>query len=753
MVDEKNQNSLIKPEIEKKITQLMETMTLEEKIGQLNQLGPDMTSILAGYDVNFDDMLTMFLEDKISKNEFDKFCDGLKEELHEDLIREGKIGAFVGLYYSDKINAVQKIAVEESRLGIPLLVGVDVVRGFRTIFPSPLAESCSWEPELAKKSAEIAAKEASAAGVHWTFGPMLDIARDPRWGRIVEGVGEDTYLTSVIADAKVRGFQGDDFSEKDKLVACAKHFVAYGGAVGGRDYNTVDISPQALYDIYLPPFKAAINAGIGGVMTSFNDLNGIPCTIDKNLISNILKKELEFDGVVVSDATAIGECVVHGAVEDKKDAAIKAIVAGVDVDMSSNCYANHGYEIIKEGTVSESILDEAVRRVLRIKFLKGLFDNPYINDSEKEKNVTLCKEHIEAAREVARRSIVLLKNEEKTLPLSKDVKKIAVVGPLSDDREELLGPWAFTGNSENLVTVLSGIKEAVSDKTEVTCVKGCEINNEDKSHFEEAIKVANESDIVIAVVGESKFMSGEAASRADIGLPGVQEDMIKELQKTGKPVVVILINGRPLTISWLQENVSAIVEGWHLGVQCGNAIADVLFGDYNPSGKLTVTFPYCVGQVPINYNHPNTGKPGRNFKFTSKYLDAPLTPLYPFGYGLSYTNFEYMKLEVSPKEIEVDGNVTVEATIKNTGDVFGEEVVQLYVRDLVGSRVRPVKELKGFQKIGLNPGESKRVTFDIEAAKLGFHNENLEYIVEPGKFKVWIASNSVDGIEGEFSIN
>lgn len=742
-------SKLIRQDVEKKIDDLLSKMTMEEKVGQLNQLGP---SLVGGFGLSFEDLIGMMLDGKISKDEFDKTMEEFKEDLHEDLIRQGKIGSLNGIYGAEKINNIQKVAVEESRLGIPLIIGVDIIHGYRTIFPIPLAESCSFEPELARKSAEIAAREASAAGIHWTFAPMLDIARDPRWGRIAEGAGEDTYLTSKIAAAKVKGFQGDDLSERDRIVACAKHFIAYGGAVGGRDYNTVDMSLQTLYDIYLPPFEAAALAGAGTFMCSFNDLNGIPCTINKHILTEVLRNKLGFKGFVVSDANSIEECFIHGAAEDKKDAGKKALLAGVEMDMSSNSYIEYIPELVNEGDVSMEALDKAVRRILRIKFLKGLFDNPYISDSNREKETILCEEHIAAARETARRSIVLLKNEEKILPLKKDLKKIAVIGPLADNGDEMLGSWAFTGKSEDAVTVLSGIRSTVGNETEILYSKGCEIEGESTDGFNEAITVAREADVIIAIVGESKLMSGEAASRADLCLPGKQEELLKELKNTGKPLIVVLINGRPLAITWAAENASAIVETWQLGIQAGNAIADVLFGDYNPSGKLTVSFPHCVGQVPLYYNHPNTGRPAGNFKFTSKYMDAPLTPLYPFGYGLSYTTFMYENLAVNSLEATLDGTLNITANVTNTGDVPGEEVVQLYVRDLVASRVRPVKELKGFEKISLNPGESKSVTFDLKVSELGFHDEELNYIVEPGTFKVWVGTNSQEGLEGEFKI-
>lgn len=743
------QESLVDIITEKKIDTILSSMTLEEKIGQLNQMGP---SLVGGFELSFEELIGMMLDGKITKDEFDNSMKEFKEDLHEDLIRSGKIGSLNGIYGAEKINKIQKVAIEESRLGIPLLIGVDIIHGYRTIFPIPLAEACSWEPELSRKSAEIAAKEASAAGIHWTFAPMLDIARDPRWGRIAEGSGEDTYLTSLIAAAKVKGFQGEDISQKDRILACAKHFIAYGSAVGGRDYNTVDMSLENLYDVYLPPFEAAVKAGAATFMSSFNDLNGVPCTINKLILTEVLREKLGFKGFVVSDANSIAECVIHGAVEDKKEAAKKALQAGVEMDMSSNCYIDFMEELIKEEEISVATVDEAVRRILRIKFKKGLFDNPYTTGMVRENEVVLCEEHVKVAREIACRSIVLLKNEDKTLPLKIGLKKIAVVGPLADNGDELLGCWAFTGKGEDCVSVLSGIKEATGSSIELLYEKGCEIEGDKTEDFEKAIKIARDADIVIAVLGESKIMSGEAASKSDLRLPGIQEELLKKLKKTGKPVVLVLINGRPLTISWAEENVDAIVEAWQLGIQGGNAIADVLFGKYNPSGKLTVSFPCNVGQVPLYYNHPNTGRPSGSFKFTSKYMDVQTKPLYSFGYGLSYTTFKYEELQVTQDEIKEKGTIKISAKVFNTGNIFGEEVVQLYVRDLVASRVRPIKELKGFKKVGLQPGENMTVIFYLEASQLGFYNKDLEYIVEPGNFKVWIGPNSQEGLEGEFKI-
>lgn len=712
--------SLIKPEIEARIDELMAKMTLEEKIGQLTQYG---TSI---YEAEMD--------------------------IKDEQIRDGSIGAFLTLSGAEYINKLQRVAVEESRLGIPLLFGEDVIHGYKTIFPIPLAESCSWDMEAAELSAKIAAREAAAMGLHWTFAPMVDIAKDPRWGRIAEGAGEDPYLGCEIAKARVKGFQGDDFSDDDRVVACVKHFAAYGAVEGGRDYNTVDMSLQMLHDLYLPPFKAAVDAGVGTLMTAFNDVNGVPCTANKYLLTDVLRNEYKFDGFVVSDACSMLDMLYHGYSENRRKAAQQSILSGLDMDMASDIYPKELKGLVSDKEIDEKSIDESVRRVLRIKFLLGLFENPYV-DTTKEKQVVLCDEHMEAARDIAKKSIVLLKNDNKTLPLNKNLHSIAVIGPLADDNVNPLGTWACKGDSEKVVTVLSGIKSAVGDKTQVHYAKGCEIEEPGRELFDQAIEIASRADAIIAVVGESKMMSGEAKSRSNIDLPGVQEELLKELCKIGKPLVVVLMNGRPLSIPWLANNVDAIVEAWHLGTQSGNAIADVIFGEYNPSGKLTVSFPYSAGQIPVHYNHPATGKPAdENNRFTTKYADAPVKPLYPFGFGLSYTSFEYSDIKIENDKIKLDEEVKISANIKNVGNVCGEEIVQLYIADLFASRVRPVRELKGFEKIMLQPGESKRVEFEVPVAQFGFHNEKLEYIIEKGEFKAWVAPNSEEGLEIKFEV-
>lgn len=718
MIGSNKQVSHTELNIENRINGLLSKMTLTEKVGQLTQYG---TSI-------YDDHLN----------------------IKESFIREGKAGSFLSISGAENLNRLQHIAVEESRLGIPLIFGHDVIHGYKTIFPIPLAEACSWDAEVVRRSAKIAACEAAAAGLHWTFAPMVDIARDPRWGRIAEGSGEDPYLGSVMSAARVEGFQGEDFSAPDRLVACAKHFAGYGGAVAGRDYNTVDMSLQMLHEIYLPPFKAAVNAGVGTLMSAFNDLNGVPCTGNKYLFTEILRDIWGFNGFVVSDAGAVSELVIHRYAENMGDAAVKAISAGIDMDMASECFINELPLLVSKGIVSESTINEAVRRILRIKFKLGLFESPY-TDPQRENKYILCPEYMEAARDAARKSIVLLKNESNILPLNKNIGKIAIVGPLADDSVNPMGCWVLDAGIKDAVTVLKGVKNAVSSKTEVMYSKGCEIEENCTEGFEDALKTALMADVVLAVVGEAKDMSGEMHCRSSLDLPGVQEQLLKELYKAGKPIVVVLMNGRPLSIPWTVENIPAIVETWHLGSQAGNAIADVLFGDYNPSGKLAVTFPYTVGQIPIYYNHPNTGRPAaEEIPWSSKYLDAPIEPLYPFGFGLSYTEFEYRNLTVTPSEININGKITISVQIKNVGKTSGEEIVQLYVADMAASRVRPVKELKGFNKIMLEPGESKTVSFELKTSNLGFYNEKMEYIVEPGLFKVWIGPNSAEGLGEQF---
>ena len=713
--------------IAQRVQAIIERMTLEEKLGQLTQQW--------GGRIEDTDPVTRKTK---------------QDELYA-AVREGKVGSLLGAHGAEYTNRLQRIAVEESRLGIPLILGNDVIHGYRTIFPIPLGEASMWDPALVQKAARVAAEEAAAAGTRWTFAPMVDICRDPRWGRIAEGSGEDPYLASVLAAARVRGFQGDDLAKPGTLLACPKHYVAYGAAEGGRDYNTTDVSEWTLREIYLPPFKAAVRAGAGSIMTAFNEISGVPATANRSTLTRILREEWSFDGFVVSDWTSITEMIAHGFAVDAADAAEKAILAGVDMDMCSFAYRTHLSDSIRLGKVSPRTVDQAVGRILRMKLLLGLFENPYV-DPARERKITLSKKNRAIAREVARNSIVLLKNEGRLLPLSDRMKSVAVIGPLADNRKDPLGTWAALGKPEEVITVLEGIKERVPASTTVHYAKGCEIGGSDSAGFEEAVTIAKRSDVAILVVGESENMSGEAHSRSSLGLPGVQQELIKTVHASGIPVVVVLMNGRPLSIVWTAENVPAILETWHLGVECGHAIADILFGDHHPAGRLPVTFPRSVGQVPIYYNHKNTGRPPSKERYTSKYIDLPSTPLFPFGYGQSYTDFEYTNAKVTPSTITSRGRVEVSVEVKNTGDRNGDEVVQLYVRDLVGSTTRPVKELKGFQKISLKPGESRSVSFTLAREQLGFYNGQMEYVVEPGVFSVWVGPNSRDGLETHFEV-
>jgi len=610
----------------------------------------------------------------------------------------------------------------------------------------------SWDPEMAKKAASMAAAEASSEGIHWTFAPMVDIARDPRWGRVAEGAGEDPYLGSAMARASVEGYQGENLADHDTIVACPKHYVAYGGAEGGRDYNTVEVSERTLRDVYLPPFKAAVEAGAGTLMSAFNDLNGVPSSANRFTLTTVLREEWGFEGFVVSDWNSIGELVSHGIAGTRAQAGKEAVEAGVDMDMEGNVYHTTIARLVEEGAVSESTVDDAVRRILTIKFRLGLFDRPY-TDTGLAAKVIQCKEHIEAARDSARRSMVLLKNENGLLPLKKDLKIVAVIGPLADEQDALLGCWPCMGKPEDVVTILEGIKNMVSEKTEVLHAKGCDIQGDSTEGLKDAADKAKAADVAIVVVGESREMSGEAGCRSSLDLPGVQERLVRDVCETGVPVVMVLLNGRPMSISWPAEHVPAIMEAWHPGVQGGNAVADLLFGDFNPSGRLPVTFPRTVGQVPIYYNHKNTGRPATSLLYTSKYIDLPSTPLFPFGHGLSYTRFEYSNLTVSPKRIAPDGKVEISLDVKSVGDREGDEVVQLYLRDLVGSVTRPVKELKGFQRITLKSGEKTTVKFVVSPEQLAFVNRGMKMVVEPGTFRVMVGSSSEDiKLTGSFEV-
>ena len=739
---------------EKQIDVLLAKMTLAEKLGQLQQL--------------------------------DGEANGNFRPEHLEMIRKGLLGSTLNVRGAARTNQVQRVAIEESRLKIPFLFAFDVIHGYRTIFPVPLGEAASWDAAAAELSAGIAAKEAAAAGVRWTFAPMVDIARDARWGRIVEGAGEDPYLGAVMAHARVRGFQGNDYSAPDKVVACAKHWVAYGAAEAGRDYNTVDISETTLREIYLPPFKAAVDAGVGTFMSAFNDLNGVPASANPFTLTNVLRGEWKFDGIVVSDYESVRELLNHRIAANEQEAAAAALSAGVDVEMVSRLFNKHGPELLRARKLTMNQIDDAVRRVLRIKLRLGLFERPYV-DEAREGAVILNAAHLAAARRIAARSLVLLKNERETLPLNKSINAVAVIGPLADSPKDMLGSWSGDGRVEDAVTLLDGIKAKVSPQTKVLYAKGVAIEGKgvtgnfdapppsvsnaggtnvarasdptrnsitptDKNSLADAVKVASLADVVVIAVGESAEMSGEAASRTSLDLPGRQLELVQAIHATGKPYVVVLMNGRPLTINWLAENSPTILETWFAGTQGGHAIADVLFGDVNPSGKLPVTFPRSIGQVPIYYNHKNTGRPPTDQKYTSKYLDVPVAPLFNFGHGLSYTQFRLSGLQKSAERISPDGTLTVSVEVENTGKYAGDEVVQLYISDVASSVTRPLKELKGFQRITLQPGEKKRVEFKLRSNHLGFYNRSMRFVVEPGEFKIMIGPNSVDVIESTFQV-
>ncbi len=713
--------------IERAIDSLLARMTLEEKIGQLQQYPGEWA---------------------------DSLSEAVVPPEYPGLIRQGTIGSLLNVFGSRITRELQRVAVEESRMKIPLLFGFDVVHGFRTTFPIPLAEASSWDPATVEKSAHIGAVEASAAGLHWTFAPMVDIARDPRWGRIAEGSGEDPYLGSVMAAARVRGFQGESLLADGAILACPKHFAAYGAAEGGRDYNTVDISERTLRDVYLPPFKAALDAGAATIMCSFNEIGGIPSTANRMLLTDILRTEWKFQGFVVSDWNSVGELRTHGFAQSDADAARFALIAGTDMDMCSGLYRDNLGALVKSGVLPEAIVDTAARRVLQAKFMLGLFDDPYRYCSpERERKELLSPAHVEASRDMARRSVVLLKNEHALLPLKKKTETVAVIGPLADDREAPLGPWKGAGEARHVVTVLEGIKLAMGTSSRVLYAKGCGINDNDTSGFAAAIAAARQGEVVVLVVGESADMSGEAQSRVSLDLPGSQERLVRAVHDVGKPVVMVLMNGRPLAISWETDHLPAILECWFLGLQSGNAIADVLFGEYNPSGKLPVSVPRSVGQIPIHYDHKSTGRPGvENAPYTSRYRDLGLTPLFPFGYGLSYTTFSYSGLKVGQTTLRLSDTLNADVIVKNTGSRPGQEVVQLYVRDEYGSVTRPVKELKAFRKIALDAGESITVSFAVPVSELAFTGQDMRRRVEPGSFKVFIGTDSMHGMEGSFTV-
>ena len=708
--------------IDQKVDSVLNLMTLNEKIGQLNQYNDDWeTTGPVTIDMN-----------------------------KAEQVRNGQVGSMLNCMGTVRTRKWQEIAMQ-SRIKIPLLFGQDVIHGYRTTFPIPLAEAASWDLNAIQQSERVAAIESSAGGIQWTFSPMVDIARDPRWGRVMEGAGEDPFLGSLIAAARVKGFQGEKLGEVNTVMACAKHFAAYGAAIGGRDYNSVDMSDRLLWEVYLPPFKAAADAGVATFMTSFNDLNGIPSTANTHLMRDILKGEWNFKGFVVSDWGAVGEMINHGNVKNDYEAAEAALKAGCDMDMESRCYKNNLDQLVKDKKIYTEQIDDAARRILRMKFIMGLFDDPFrFCNTEREKKELNNPEHEKMALEMADKSIVLLKNENHLLPLSKNIKTIAFIGPLVKSLAQNKGFWDVNVpgyDTTNIVSQWQGIKNKVSAGTRLLYAKGCTIEGNNKDGFAEAVSIAKQADVILFSMGERRDMTGEAKSRSNISIPGVQEDLLKELLATGKPVVVLISSGRPLVFNYTSENAPAILYTWWLGDQAGNAISDVLFGDYNPSAKLPITFPRSVGQIPIYYSHFNTGRPATNDEdrfYRSAYTDLSIYPLFEFGYGLSYTTFQYSNLKLSKKQIKSDEKLDVSLEVTNTGKYPGEEIVQLYLQDLVGSIVRPVKELKDFRKIELKVGETKMIHFTIDTEKLAFYNQNLKWVTEPGDFKVMIGASSRD---------
>ena len=721
--------------IDSKVADLLSKMTLEEKIGQMNQY-----------------------------NGFWNFTgpspEGGDAKVKYEHLRKGLVGSMLNVRGVKDVRSVQKIAVEESRLGIPLLFGFDLIHGYKTVFPIPLAEAASWDLDAIQLSAQLAAKEAAAAGINWTFAPMVDITRDARWGRVMEGAGEDPYLGSLVAAARVRGFQGEDLSAPSTIAATAKHFAAYGFAEAGRDYNTVDIGLNTLHNVVLPPFKATVDAGIKTFMNSFNDLNGIPATADAYLQRDILKGAWGFDGFVVSDWGSIREMIDHGYAKDRKHAGELAVLGGSDMDMESSIYINELKTLLKEKKISIAQIDDAVSRILKVKFELGLFDDPYLYCNEDlEKQITGAKEIVAATLEVAKKSIVLLKNENNTLPLKKNGQKIGLIGPLAADKTSPLGNWRIAAENNTAVSVLEGLQSykgnalvhtqgvRLIDKVPAGFHEEVAINTTDRTGFDAAVEMAKQVDVVVMVLGEYGFQSGEGRSRTQLGLPGLQQELLEKVAAVNPNIVLVVMNGRPLILNWAAENVPAIVEAWHLGTQSGNAIAQVLYGDYNPSGKLPMSFPRSVGQLPLYYNQKSTGRPGADGEdagsvFWSHYGDEKNSPLFPFGFGLSYTQFEYSQVQLSATTLNRGESITATVEVKNTGAVKGKEVVQLYLQDPYASATRPVKELKGFQMVDLEPGERKEVRFTITEADLKFYNAKQEWAAESGTFYLFIGSDS-----------
>lgn len=708
--------------IDQKVSELLSKMTLEEKVGQLVQY--------SGFEY------ATGPQNSNSANVLNE-------------IKQGKVGSMLNVAGAGETRKFQELALQ-SRLRIPLLFGQDVIHGYRTTFPVNLGQAASWDLALIEKSERIAATEASAYGIHWTFAPMVDIARDPRWGRVMEGSGEDTYLGTQIGLARIRGFQGKGLGNIDAIMACAKHFAAYGAAVGGRDYNSVDMSLRQLNETYLPPFKAAAEAGVATFMNSFNDINGIPATANKYILRDLLKGAWNFKGFVVSDWGSIGEMVPHGYAKDNKEAAEKAILAGSDMDMESRVYMAELPNLVKEGKVDPKFIDDAARRILVKKFEMGLFDDPYRFSNEKrQKEQTNNQENRKFGREFGSKSIVLLKNEKNILPLSRSTKTIALIGPFGKETSANHGFWsvAFKDDNQRIVTQFDGIKNQLDKNSTLLYAKGANADDQDRSIFAEAVETAKKADVVIMTLGEGHAMSGEAKSRSNIHFSGVQEELLKEVAKTGKPIVLMINAGRPLVFDWAADNVSAIMYTWWLGTEAGNSIADVLFGTVNPGGKLPMTFPRTEGQIPVYYNHYNTGRPAKNNtdrNYVSAYIDLDNDPKFPFGYGLSYTQFKYGDMILSSTNLKGNQTLKISINITNSGNYDGEEVVQLYIRDLFGKVVRPVKELKRFQKVFIKKGESKTVTFNLTPNDLKFYDDELNFDWEGGEFDIMVGTNSRD---------
>lgn len=736
----------------KKLELLIEQMTLDEKIGQMSLASP---SIVGGFDVPLEELIEMMTDGRISKEEFARVMSGAEQDYHEEDIRAGRLGAMI-LQNPKKANELQKIAVEKSRLGIPLIYGYDVIHGYRTVFPIPLAEACMFDEEMFERTAEIAARESRANAVHWNFAPMLDVSRDARWGRISESPGEDPYLASCYGAAKVRGLQGRkpssgentaDTGKKEqeeaetKVAVCLKHFVGYSACEAGRDYNTVSMSVSSLYNGYLPPFRRAVGEGAMTVMSAFNDLNGVPCTVNSFTLRKILKEEFGFDGFVVSDANAVRECVAHGIACDERDAGVQAANAGLDMDMGTGIYQKYLKDAVQSGVVDESVIDESVRRILSVKMRLGLFEHPFTSEEQMHRYDIIPDEHLNLALEAAEKSAVLLKNSG-VLPLKKFVK-ISLVGTLADLPEEVAGAWAMNFRREDCVTIRMAMERDGQNVRYFPC--GGPEGDWNRREADEALAYG---DVIVVVAGELVSMSGEASSRADISLPGMQREMLAYLNTGGKPVVLLLMNGRPLALPWESENMDAILECWHLGIRMGDAVSKILFGDCSPSGKLSCTFPVKTGQCPMYYNHPSTGRPGSGSKFTSRYLDAPVKPLYPFGFGLSYTEFEYSDLEVG-QDVDV---VSASVKVKNTGERRGCETVQLYQQDVSASLVRPIRELKAFAKVELDPGEVCEVELHIPKDNMGFYDNEGLYRKEDGLFRIYAGGSSEDCLAQEIDV-